>query len=147
VICPSTGRVSWTVVGPDLLPVPPIERFLSYLTATERSPNTTRTYAHDLAVFFRFLTERALAWDAVSLDDLAQYIFWLRRPAADVVVLDLESSGRSPDTVNRMLSAVSAFYGHHARAGVAVAERLTTWRRIARRDYKPFLHHITRAVR
>ena len=28
VISPSTGRASWTVVGPDLLPVPPIERFL-----------------------------------------------------------------------------------------------------------------------
>lgn len=144
VISPSTGRVWWTVVGPDLMPVEPVERFLAYLAATERSPLTARTYAHDLAVFFRFLAERGLAWDKVSLEDLAQYIFWLRRPAAEVVVLDLESAGRASTTVNRMLSAVSAFYGHHARAGVAVADQLTTWRRIARRDYKPFLHHITK---
>jgi hypothetical protein len=50
---PWSGAVWWTVVGDDLLPVPPVESFLSYLAAMERSPLTVRTYAHDLVVLAR----------------------------------------------------------------------------------------------
>jgi integrase/recombinase XerD len=49
-------------------------------------------------------------------------------------------------TVNRKLSALSAFYQHAARNGVDLGELLITWRPAARRgrDWKPFLHHITK---
>ncbi|MEV0133705.1 site-specific integrase [Dactylosporangium sp. NPDC050688] len=96
---PGSGAVSWTVVGDDLLPVPAVEAFLSYLAAVERSPLTVRTYAHDLAVYFRFLAERGVDWRRASLDLLSGYIFWLRRPASNVVVLDVEQSRRAPRTV------------------------------------------------
>jgi integrase/recombinase XerD len=78
-----------------------------------------------LAVYFRFLAERSINWRDASLDLLSGYIFWLRRPAANVVVLDLDESRRSPRTVNRMLAAVSSFYDYHARcgAGPVVAEQ------------------------
>lgn len=146
IVMPRSGAVSWTVVGDDLLPVAAVEAFLSYLAAVERSPLTVRTYAHDLAVYFRFLVERGVDWRRARLDLLSGYIFWLRRPAPNVVVLDVEQSRRSPRTVNRMLAAVSSFYDYHARCGTetAVAEQLTVWRRIARRDYKPMLHHIAK---
>jgi hypothetical protein len=39
---------SWTVVDGDGVPVEPVERYLAYLTAIERSPNTIRAYAFDL---------------------------------------------------------------------------------------------------
>lgn len=124
--------------------MPSVEAFLAHLTAVERSPLTVRTYAHDLAVYFRFLAERGVAWDRVDLDVLSGYVLWLRRPAENVVLLDLDAARRDAVTVNRMCSAVSSLYAFHARLGVAVAERLVVRRRIARREFKPFLHHATK---
>lgn len=46
---------SWTVLGEDGVPVEPVERFLGYLSAIERSPNTVKAYAHDLKDWFAFL--------------------------------------------------------------------------------------------
>ena len=54
VLLPATRRESWTVLGDDG-PVPPIERYLAYLTDIERSPNTVKAYAHDLKDWFVFL--------------------------------------------------------------------------------------------
>ena len=42
----SPGRpISHTVVGEDRRPIEPVERYLAWLTAIERSPNTVRAYA------------------------------------------------------------------------------------------------------
>jgi integrase/recombinase XerD len=49
VVMPGSPVESWTVLGDDDAPVEPIERYLSYLTAIERSPNTIKAYAHGLA--------------------------------------------------------------------------------------------------
>ena len=144
-VLPSTGAVSWTVVGPDGLPIPAAESFLVYLDARELSPETTRTYAHALALYFRFLDEAALDWQAVRLVDLAEFIVWLRRPAPNVIVLDLSASRRKPRTVNKILAAVSSFYDYQVRNGCDVADRLVVWRHIAAHRYKPFLHHINKS--
>jgi integrase/recombinase XerD len=49
-------------------------------------------------------------------------------------------------TVNRKLSALSAFYQHAARNGVDLGELLITWQPAGRRGsgWKPFLHHISK---
>jgi hypothetical protein len=46
VAMPVSGLESWTVLGDGDVPVEPIERYLSYLTDVERSPNTVKAYAH-----------------------------------------------------------------------------------------------------
>ena len=48
---PVTGAQSWTVIGPDRLPVEPVESYLAWLGHIERSPNTVRAYAHDLKLY------------------------------------------------------------------------------------------------
>ena len=45
VVTPVTGAVSWTVLSDDGWPVEPVESYLAYLAAFERSPNTQRAYA------------------------------------------------------------------------------------------------------
>ncbi|HEY5985139.1 MAG TPA: hypothetical protein VIV12_01970 [Streptosporangiaceae bacterium] len=48
-------------------------------------------------------------------------------------------------TINRKLSALSAFYQHQARHGVDVGDLLVTWQPPGRRGgWKPFLHHISK---
>ena len=73
---------SWTVLGEDGWPVGPIERFLAYLSDVGRSPNTVRAYAHDLKDYFRFLQRRGLDWREVRLEDIGEFVRWLRQPPA-----------------------------------------------------------------
>ena len=126
------GSVSWTVLGGDLAPVEPIESFLSYLAALERSPNTLRAYATSLKLWFEFLDRADLGWAEVQVDDVARFVSRLRAPADNVFVLENGTALRSPATVNRHLAAVFGFYEFHARSGVEVAQGLVAWRRIGR---------------
>lgn len=144
VLMPVSGSVSWTVLGDGGAPVEPVERYLAYLAALERSPNTQRAYATSLKLWFEFLDREGLAWREVGVDDVARFVSWLRAPAENVIVLDVGTAVRSPATVNRHLAAVFGFYEHHARCGVDVAVGLVAWRRVGRGSYKPFLHHVSK---
>ncbi|MEV4019269.1 site-specific integrase [Nonomuraea angiospora] len=147
---PESVVESWTVLGPDHLPVEPVERWLAYLTSVERSPNTVRAYAHDLKDWFRFLTDRAIDWREVRLEDFGSFIAWLRLPpparTGEVVVLPSIAAHCSSSSINRKLSALSAFYEFHARHGLDLGELLITWRPYAgsRTAWKPFLQHIAK---
>ena len=116
-VAPSgAGLESWTVLGDDDCPVWPVERYLSYLSGIERSPNTVKAYAHDLKDFFAFLAVQGVDWQAVRLEDIGAFVAWLRLPPAGrsgkVVVLPSAVPQVGASTVNRKLSAVSSFYQH-----------------------------------
>jgi integrase/recombinase XerD len=74
VLMPGSGAESWTVLGEDHVPVEPVERFLAFLAAIERSPNTVRAYAHDLKDWFAFLNRHGLDWRSVRVEDVAGYV-------------------------------------------------------------------------
>jgi hypothetical protein len=63
VLTPGSGRESWTLLGDDGEVVEPAERYLAYLAAIERSPNTVRAYAISLKLWFEFLVQAAVSWD------------------------------------------------------------------------------------
>jgi Phage integrase, N-terminal SAM-like domain len=52
-------------------PVGAVDRFLGFLSSAERSPNTVKSCAHDLKDWFCYLSGRGLAWDEVTLEDVA----------------------------------------------------------------------------
>ncbi|MGH9126622.1 MAG: site-specific integrase, partial [Acidimicrobiales bacterium] len=138
VVMPVCGSVSWTVLSGDGSPVEPVESYLTYLAALERSPNTQRAYATSLKLWFEFLDGVGVAWREVGIDDVARFVARLRAPASNVIVLDSGTAVRAPATVNRHLAAVFGFYEYQARSGVEVAAALVSWRRIGRGSYKPF---------
>ncbi|MFN2490282.1 MAG: tyrosine-type recombinase/integrase [Actinomycetota bacterium] len=144
VVMPTTAAVSYTVLGHDLAPVEPAERYLAHLSGIERSPNTVRAYAYGLKLRLEFLALHRVDWDAAGVEDVSRFVSWLRSPDANVIVLDADASQRSAATVNRHLAAVFGFYDFHARSGVALAASLVAWRRVSRGSYKPFLHHVTK---
>jgi hypothetical protein len=131
VAIPASQIESWTVLGDDDCPIEPVERFLAYLPDIERSPNTVRAYAHDLRDYWAFLTWRDLDWRLVRLEDVGEFVAWLRLPPAgrdgDVAVLPSVESHVGASTINRKLSALAAFYQHQVRHGVDVGELLTGW--------------------
>lgn len=137
------GETSWTVLDEQFEPVEPIEVYLAHLVAIERSPNTLRAYASSLRLFFDFLAEWDVAWDAVGLDEVGQFVSWLRRPTDEVVIpIDTARSARTASTANRHLAAVFGLYDFHARRGVGVATELVQWRRGGRGSYRPFLEGV-----
>jgi len=113
VVMPASPLESWTVLGDDAAPVEPIERYLAFLTDIERSPNTVKAYAHDLKDWFTFLCHRGLDWREVRLEDVGEFVAWLRLPPSArvgaIAVLPSVEHHCSEATVNRKLSAVSAF--------------------------------------
>ena len=72
-----------------------------------------------------------LDWREVRLEDVGEFVAWLRLPPAGagraVAVLPSVERHCGEATVNRKLSAVSAFYQHAARNGVDLGELLSTW--------------------
>jgi integrase/recombinase XerD len=132
------------------VPVEPIERYLAFLTDVDRSPNTVKAYAHDLKDWFVFLAGRGLDWREVRLEDVGEFVAWLRLPpsARDgrIAVLPSVVAHCGGATANRKLSAVSAFYQHAARHGVDLGELLRSWQPAGRRgtSWRPFLHHISK---
>lgn len=147
VVMPHDGSESWTLVDEGLSVVEPVEAFLAHLTAVERSPNTVRSYAHDLRDYFAFLTMRGLDWASVRLEDLGAFVVWLRLPPAArdgrVVALPGAVPFCSAATINRKLSALSSFYEFQARHGVDLGDLLTRWQPGGRGgSWKPFLAHL-----
>jgi hypothetical protein len=144
VVLPGSGTRSWTVLGDDDVPVEPVERFLAYLTDIGRSPNTTKAYAHDLKDFWEFLGRCGLDWREVRLEDIGEFIAWLRLPppgrAGAVAVLPSVADQVGAATINRKLAAISMFYAHQARHGADVGDLLATWSAGGRGGWKPFLH-------
>src|ERR1022692_1910691 len=92
------GRESWTLLGDDGEVVEPAERYLAYLAAIERSPNTVRAYAISLKLWFEFLRHAAVSWDEAGVEDVARFVAWLRAPAGNVIVLADGSGARRLST-------------------------------------------------
>ena len=132
------------MIGDDGAVVAPVERYLAYLSALERSPNTVRAYAASLRLWLEFLGQAGVGWADAGVEDVARFVAWLRAPAGNVIVLETGTGRRAAATVNRHLAGVFGFYDHHARAGVGMAGELVAWRRVSRGSYKPFLHHVTK---
>jgi len=151
VLMPGSVAESWTLLGDDLRPVGPVESFLAYLAAIERSPNTIKAYAHDLKDWWVYLAGRASDWQRADLEVVAGFVAWLRLPPVArngaVAVLPTVEHHCTAASVNRKLAAVSTFYEFHARSGVTVADLLTSMRpagphRSAATSFKPFLQHV-----
>jgi len=141
-----TGGQSWSLIGPDRMLVEPVERYLAWLTHIERSPNTVRAYAHDLKLYWSFLVAGGLGWESPTVESLGEFVAWMRRPAANVVVLVGGDARRGRRTVNRALSAVIGFYEYHERNGQHFASSVIDYARSGRGGYKPFLEGIAKSA-
>jgi integrase/recombinase XerD len=147
---PDTGRVSYTLVGDEGLPVGPAEAYLAHLEISA-SPNTVQAYAYDLQDFFTWLGQRGLNWRAVGLEQVAYFFEWLRRPAAarapGVFMLPGTAQAVKDSTLQRKRASLAGFYRFHARRddGIpAVLGELIGSRPTGR--YVPMLAHTKRAA-
>ncbi|WP_245555481.1 tyrosine-type recombinase/integrase [Baaleninema simplex] len=136
---------TWMLVGDDYLPVEPVQEFLDYLRNVGRSPNTVRSYAFHLKLYWEWLQESHLQWTDVSIAELADFMLWLRTPEPTGVASVVErESARTESTVNAILTPVCMLYDFHERSGKVPHIPLYRSQVLPGRRYKGFLHHITK---
>ena len=72
------GAVTWTVLGADHAVVGPAEEFLEFLRVQAGSPNTVKSYARALALWWSYLQLFGLAWDKLAVAEVGGFLAWLR---------------------------------------------------------------------
>jgi integrase len=122
------GTVQVELIEDTGATVPEVAAFLRHLAARDYSPNTLLAYAHDLQHLWRFLASAGLTWSHLKPPhalDLRAYLRTL--PSVHLVqrpglTLTTTQDGRparvlAPNTINRILAAVSPFYDYMITAG------------------------------
>ena len=139
------GERTWTLLGSDHRRVDVVEEFLEYLRVRRMSPNTVKSYARALGLWWEFLDLYELCWDQVSVEDLGRFLGWLRSGDSPALAsIEPRPARFSERTIAVRLHAVSSFYRYHHFNGIEAASRL--YERVFRpgRSYRPFLEHMAR---
>jgi integrase/recombinase XerD len=141
-------RTTWMVLDDNHTPIMPILEFLSYIDNCERSPNTVRSYAYHLRLFWEYLQISDRLWTEVKMDDVARFIEWLRLSPEKVISLSARSGNqavpkakRRETTVNAILTAVGRFYDFQEDMGTVENIPLYKYKRQPK-VFKDFLHHL-----
>lgn len=129
--------------------VEPIVRYLKYLDRIGAARNTIRSYATVLKQYWDYVSQQQLDWQQITLDDLAQFVLWLKLPTGSLHILPVQPvpQARSNRTINHALTVLSSFYDYHWRMdniSTNIKVKTTTYLPPRARRYKSFLHHITK---
>jgi len=118
------GERTWTVLGDDLLPVGPIEEFLEHHRVLGSSPNTVRSYAKGLQLWWIHVAREGVGWEDPSVGALRAFVTWLRTglsTAVASIAAEAPAGGsRAEATVQVRLAAVVSFYRFQASTDVPV---------------------------
>ncbi len=139
------GEPTWTVLGTDHCPVGPAEQYLEFLRAQRASPNTVKSYARGLALWWQYLGVFDLPWDCLTVQDVGGFLSWLRTgDSPGVVSIQPRPPRFSESTIALRLRAVMSCYDFHVLNGVSLGADLV--RLVQRRGgrYLPMLEHVAR---
>ena len=139
------GERTWTVVDAEHRSVTAVEEYLEYLRVLGRSPNTVKSYARALALWWQFLGTFELDWQQVRLEDFGRFLAWLRSgDTPQVASIERRAPRFSEETIAVRVQAVASFYRYHHFNGVEAASRLYERVFAGGRAYKPMLEHLAR---
>lgn len=130
------------------LPVIPVLKYLKYLDNTGKSRNTQKTYCYALKQYFAYLKETNKDHNNIRLEDLVEFVGWLRSPFESNKITPLKpiQTKRTEKTINLTVTAVTNFYDYLYRNEELIngmSEKLM--RQVftgGRSRYKSFLHHV-----
>src|SRR6266566_9300419 len=139
------GTATWTVLGCDHRVIGPAEEFLEYLRVQGTSPNTVKSYARALALWWSYLAVFGLAWDQVRLAQVGSFLSWMRSGYGPQVTSIVARPARfAESTIATRLRAVTSCYRFHELNGAALGGDLVRVVHGGRAVYKPMLEHVAR---
>jgi integrase/recombinase XerD len=117
----------YILIDGEGIPVIPVVKYLKYLDTTDRSSNTQKTYCYALKQYFIFLEQNNLDYKTIKLEDLVEFIAWLRNPYKDLKATPLQpaKARKTESTINLILTAITGFYNYLYRneeMDIAVAD-------------------------
>lgn len=138
-------EVTWTVVDGDGRVVAPADSYLEFVRQSDYSPNTVRSYAKSLALWFTHLEGRSRSWNAVQLTDFGSFLQAVRTGEVGSGIVPLKPRRKVADTtVAARIRPVMGFYRFHAAMGVQAAGFLYEQVNARPGRYLPFLEHVAR---
>jgi len=109
------------------------------------SPNTVKSYARALALWWTYLAVFGLAWDALTLADVGGFLAWLRSgDGPQVISIEPRPARFAESTISTRLRAVTSCYRFHELNGVALGGDLVRVVHGGRPAYQPMLEHVAR---
>lgn len=140
----------YILVDNEGIPVIPVMKYLKYLDVTGKSINTQKTYCYALKQYFLYLQEIEKNYRDIRLEDLVEFVGWLRNPYESSKVMSLRpvKAKKTERTVNLTVTAVTNFYDYLYRNEELprdMEEKLI--RQVftgGRTRYKSFLHHVNK---
>jgi integrase/recombinase XerD len=132
------------------LPVIPVLKYLKYLDQTGKSRNTQKTYCYALKQYLVYLQEAGKDYKHIRLEDLVEFVGWLRSPFKGINVMPLKpiQTRKTEKTINLTVTAMTNFYDYLYRNDELsddMSEKLM--RQVftgGRTRYKSFLHHVNK---
>ncbi|QNU37243.1 tyrosine-type recombinase/integrase [Geobacillus sp. 44B] len=140
----------YILVDEEGFPVIPVVKYLKYLDTTGKSRNTLKTYCYALKQYFVFLQEKKKDYREVRLEDLVEFVAWLRNPyeSAKVTPLQPVKAKKTEKTINLTITAVTNFYDYLYRneeiQNDMVDKLLKQVFTGGRTRYKDFLYHVNK---
>jgi integrase/recombinase XerD len=133
------------------IPVIPVMKYLKYLDSTEKkASNTQKTYCYALKQYFLYLQETKKDYKNIQLEDLAEFVGWLRNPYESTKVTSMipVKAKKTERTVNLIITAVTNFYDYlyrNEKLSQDMSEKLMKQVFIGRNTrYKSFLYHVNK---
>jgi integrase/recombinase XerD len=83
-------EIRYVVIDDEGHLVEPIIRYLKYLDRIGSARNTLHSYATALRLYWEFVQQQRLDWQLITLDDLAQFVVWLKLPSGSLKVTPVQ---------------------------------------------------------
>lgn len=139
---PVDGTNEYILIDKDLNVVVVVQKYLNFLKATGKSPNTIKNYCYHLKLFFCFLEENHKEYNHISTDELVEFIQWLKKPIRSMQVDFLyQEDSICGNSINTIIAGISSFYQYTCRSENFVNPVIYAAAYMPPNGYKSFLVH------
>ena len=140
------GKTRYYLADDSGRPVKEVMDYLKFRDNQGKARNTLRLNCYQLQNFFTFLDEKGVSLEKVTIDDVAEFMGWLRNPDILKKVVPIRfDDAHAAQTINETVDTVIAFYDYLIRRGGLenrLSEKLVKFVSNPCRDYKGFLYGI-----
>lgn len=140
------GKTRYYLADESGVPVAEVMDFLKFLDNQGKARNTLRLSCYQLQNYYLYLEEADKDYRTVTIDDIAEFMAWLRNPdiLKKVIPIRYEPSHKE-QTINETIDKVIDFYEYLIRRGGLenqLSEKLVKFVIRPQRNYKSFLYGI-----
>ncbi|MFA9399362.1 MAG: tyrosine-type recombinase/integrase [Clostridiaceae bacterium] len=141
-INPLDKSTEYVLINKDFDIIAVVQKYLNFLKATGKSPNTVKNYCYHLKLYFSFLEEIDIMYNQVSTDNLVAFIQWLKKPVRTMQVDFLfKENSVCENTINTIIAAISSFYQYTCRSENFINPVIYSNTLMPTNGYKSFLIH------